>query len=66
MDNIGDTLWSAQSYRDIRDNPTTSDWLKKALESALRRDPVDAVNDAEMLFSVLNERLSALRHAYTA
>ncbi len=35
----------------------TSDWLLAGLSSALRRDPVDAVNDAELLLSVLLARL---------
>lgn len=32
-------------------------WVKTALESALKRDPVDAVNDAEFLLAVLTRRL---------
>ena len=47
--------------RAIRDDPAASDWLKKALEASLRRDPVDAVNDVEALLDVLKERLQALR-----
>lgn len=43
----------------------TSDWLKDAITSALRRDCNDAVGDAEILFSVLErhamEKLDAAR-----
>lgn len=36
---------------------SASEWLKSALQSALDRDPVDALNDALLLASVLEERL---------
>jgi len=36
---------------------SASDWLKSALRSALVRDPVDALNDALLLASVLEEHL---------
>jgi hypothetical protein len=41
----------------ILDDPAASFWLKNALQSALNRDPVDALNDAEVLVVVLKERL---------
>ncbi len=41
----------------ILDDPATSFWLKNALRSALNRDPVDALNDAEVLVVALKERL---------
>ncbi len=44
----------------ILNDPAVSDWLKTALRAALARDPVDAVNDAEILLQVLNEKLDAL------
>lgn len=34
----------------------TSNWMKVALSTALNRDPVDAVNDAELLALVLRHR----------
>jgi hypothetical protein len=37
-------------------DPCTSDWLRGALQAALRRDPVDAANDAEVLAKVLSAR----------
>jgi hypothetical protein len=35
----------------------TSEWLKATLRSALLRDPVDALNDALLLASVLEAHL---------
>jgi len=42
-----------QVFRD----ESASEWLKSALQGALDRDPVDALNDALLLASVLEERL---------
>jgi hypothetical protein len=42
---------------EVLQDPATSYWLKSALISALRRDPVDAVNDAEWLYDLLTIRL---------
>jgi hypothetical protein len=39
---------------------STSYWLKEQLESTKKRDPVDALNDAEVLVSALKIRLSLL------
>lgn len=41
-------------------DPAASFWLKNALRSALRRDPVDAANDAEVLAKLLDERCRKL------
>jgi hypothetical protein len=38
-------------------DPATSFWLKSAIEAALVRDPVDALNDALVLAAVLDGRL---------
>ena len=38
----------------ILQSPTVSFWVKDALQSALKRDPVDAANDAEMLAAILS------------
>lgn len=40
-------------------DPSTSNWLRSALESALPRDPVDAANDAERLAQILASRADA-------
>ncbi|WP_440093488.1 hypothetical protein ACTACL_06590 [Pseudomonas syringae] len=49
----------------IMASPDTSDWLKNALTSALKRDCNNAVGDAEFLFHVLErhaiETLKAAR-----
>lgn len=41
----------------ILDDRAVSFWLKNALRSAIDRDPVDAVRDAELLVLALKERL---------
>lgn len=38
-------------------DPSTSYWLKSAIEAALARDPVDALNDALVLAEVLDGHL---------
>lgn len=38
------------------EDPAASLWLKAALRSALARDPVDAANDAELLYDLLAHR----------
>jgi hypothetical protein len=45
---------------DVLNDPTISDWLKWALRSALHRDPLDAANDAELLFWALSTRLGEM------
>jgi hypothetical protein len=42
-------------------DPAASDWLKRSLLSALKRDPVDAVSDAEALLLVLRRRVAAIQ-----
>lgn len=41
-------------------DPAASSWQKDALRSALARDPVDAANDAEVLFRLLDGRCHKL------
>lgn len=45
------------SIENILTDPTASGWLKSALQSAVRRDPVDALNDALVLAATLEDRL---------
>ena len=45
---------------DVLSDPATRTWLKDALRAALRRDPVDAVNDARTLLRVLEVRCDAI------
>lgn len=44
-------------------DPATSGWLKRCLEEALTRDPVDAANDAELLAEVLASHCDKLQQA---
>ena len=44
----------------LLDDPSTSFWLKDALVAALRRDPIQAVNEAEALVAILNARADAI------
>ena len=57
----GQRGWGSMSrISEIRNNPATSFWLQNALEEALERDIVDAVNDAELLLSLLREHLDKI------
>ena len=40
----------------VLEDPAASFWLKATLRSALARDPVDAANDAELLYELLAHR----------
>lgn len=42
---------------DILTDGAASSWLRSALQSALERDPVDALNDALVLAAALDARL---------
>jgi hypothetical protein len=44
------------SIDEVLGDPAASYWLKTALRSALRRDPVDAAHDSEILARLLEER----------
>ncbi len=48
------------TVNEILSDPCASNWLKDAVRAALKRDPVDAVNDAEALVEVLSDRLDAV------
>ena len=45
-----------EEIRQMLGDPGLSDWFKRALLSALDRDPVDAANDAGLLSIVLDRR----------
>ena len=61
---------SDQLQRHIEDqilkSGSTSAWLKSSYELALRRDPVDAHHDAELLAAALNARCLAVQGAHIA
>ena len=44
------------SINDVLSDFAASNWIKRALRTALDRDPVDAANDAEVLAKLLNAR----------
>ncbi len=48
-----------EEIRQMLADPGLSHWFKRALLSALERDPVDAANDAELLYIVLDRRAHA-------
>lgn len=48
---------SDASILDVLEDPATSEWLKSSLTAALRRDPVDALNDALVLAALLDSQL---------
>jgi len=41
---------------ELMNDPSTSYWLKDSIKSALTRDIVDALTDAEMLVSILQQK----------
>ncbi|MHB8699239.1 MAG: hypothetical protein ACYC9J_14645 [Sulfuricaulis sp.] len=51
---------SGLSCEDILQREDMSYWLKHALKTAMQRDPVDAVNDADLLAEVLRRRTDAI------
>ena len=57
---------SDDEIRRILKEPGTSGWMKVALSTALNRDPVDAVNDAELLALVLRNRAKQVSAAAMA
>ena len=46
------------SVDQIMSDFSSSTWLKNALQAALLRDPIDAANDAEILFLVLADKVN--------
>lgn len=50
---------SAAAEQQLAD-PASSSWLKSALQSALTRDPVDALNDALVLAATLEAHLRSV------
>ena len=49
-----------EEIRELLADPGLSDWFKQALSSSLKRDSVDAANDAELLSAVLDRRSQAI------
>jgi hypothetical protein len=49
-----------QDMTTVLGDPSASDWLKHTLIDAMRRDPVDAAVDAEILSQLLSRRAEAV------
>lgn len=49
-----------EKIQELLQDPSISYWLRESLLSALKRDPVDAANDAELLYLILNKRVAGL------
>lgn len=56
----------AQEVRLVKDrlawalgHPAVSDWVKRGLESARQRDPVEVLNDLELMTNVVRQWASA-------
>jgi hypothetical protein len=52
--------WFQRALR-VTEDPAASDWLKESLMNAINRDPVDAANDAQVLYEILAQRAKATR-----
>lgn len=53
-------LETAPIAQELLTDPAASSWLKSALQGALARDPVDALNDALALAAALEAHLRAV------
>ncbi|WP_240919599.1 hypothetical protein [Metapseudomonas otitidis] len=59
----GDVV-KAIGFEEILTSPGTSYWLRDAINTSMKRDPVDALSDAEVLLDVLRRRLSLVEIEY--
>ena len=53
---------STEMVEGLVNDPSTPTWLLVALEEAMRADPVDAANAAEVLYQVLLQRCDEASH----
>lgn len=56
---------SSNSIMKLLEDPSTSNWLKACLCDISMRDPVDMLNDVEVLRHVLEIELSERQSCYT-
>lgn len=54
------TMHTAEKIDAVLQDFSTSFWLKHALTAALKRDPVDAANDAHFLANILKEHCQSV------
>jgi hypothetical protein len=45
------------SVETVIEDPASSYWLKASVQTAIQRDPVEALNDALLLAALLDQRL---------
>jgi hypothetical protein len=60
---VPDTIPCEEAERRIEwilDHPHVSAWLKESVRSAIKRDPVEALNDAELLLQLIRTRTVAI------
>ena len=57
---------SDEELKTMATDPALSFWFKNALTEALKRDPVDAANDAGLLAIVLDKRAAEMIAALSA
>jgi hypothetical protein len=60
MSRLHDADASVPSVDIVLSDPSTSWWLRTSLVSALKRDRVDAANDAEVLARILDAECRSL------
>lgn len=53
-----------QRIEAVKADFSTSDWLKRTLDELMRRDPVDAANDARLLSELMEARCEDLLRAH--
>ena len=52
--------WSADSVLTLLEDPSVTDWFKRAVCDLARRDPLDALHDAELLCALMRDRWEAV------
>ena len=46
---------------DILNDPSTSNWLKAAIRESSSRDPIDVLNDLDVLYKMTEERIGNIQ-----
>ena len=54
----------SKQVAEILTDPTASNWLKDALTKLVTRDPLDALNDVEILHEILKARWKETLNSY--
>ena len=48
--------WSADTVLTLLEDPSVTDWFKRTVCDFARRDPLDALHDAELLCALMRDR----------